>query len=147
MMVSDFMSVSLPIDVVERRIAGADGLGLIADAAYRRGEELAIGPNPTVAVPVDFSIGVPVVGSNSVAFPVSWRASGATQLFPHMDAELVLSPLADGTHLEFRGVYTPPMGPVGALLDRVALHRLAEATVRNFLERLVELVEISGAAV
>jgi hypothetical protein len=39
------------------------------------------------------------------------------------------------------------MGPVGALLDRVALHRLAAATVRNFLERLVELIEISDAAV
>jgi hypothetical protein len=100
-----------------------------------------------VAVPVEFSIGVPIVGSNSVAYPVRWKATGATQLFPHMDAELVLAPLLDATHLEFRGVYTPPMGPVGALLDRVALHRLAAATVRNFLERLVELIEISDAAV
>jgi hypothetical protein len=64
-----------------------------------------------------------------------------------MDAELVLSPLGESTHVEFRGVYTPPMGAVGAILDRVAMHRLAEATVRNFLERLVELVEVSGASV
>lgn len=147
MMVSDFMAVSLPMDVVQRRITGSDGLALLADAAYRRGEELAVGPSPSVAVPVEFSIGVPVVGSNSVAFPVRWRAIGATNLFPHMDAELVLSPLGQVTHVEFRGVYTPPMGPVGALLDRVAMHRLAEATVRNFLERLVELIEVSGAAV
>jgi hypothetical protein len=147
MMVSDFMEIGLPMDLVERRIRGADRLGILADAAYRRGEALAIGPSAGVTVPVEFSIGVPVVGSNSVAFPISWRASGATQLFPHMDAELVLSPLADGTHVEFRGVYTPPMGAVGALLDRVALHRLASATVRNFLERLVELIEVSGAAV
>lgn len=147
MMVSDFMTVRLPIDVVERRVSGADGIGLLADAAYRRGEELAVGPNPAVSVPVEFTLGVPVVGSNSTAFPISWRASGATHLFPHMDAELVLSAQAEGTHIEFRGVYTPPMGPVGALLDRVALHRLAAATVRNFLERLVELIEVSGAAV
>lgn len=147
MMVSDFMSIPLPMDVVERRIEGSQGLALIADAAYRRGEELAVGPNAAVAVPVDFSIGVPVVGSNSVSYPVRWRASGATKLFPHMDAELVLSPLGDNTHLEFRGIYLPPMGPIGALLDRVAMHRLAEATVRNFLERLVELVEVSGASV
>ena len=146
-MVSDFMSIPLPMDIVQRRITGSDGLGLLADAAYRRGEELAVGPSSGVSVPVEFSIGVPVVGSNSIAFPVSWRATGATQLFPHMDAELVLSPLADNTHVEFRGVYTPPMGPVGALLDRVAMHRLAEATVRNFLERLVDLIEVSGAAV
>lgn len=147
MMVSDFMSVSLPLEVVEGRISGSNGLGLIADAAYRRGEELALGPSQSVAVPVDFSIGVPVVGSNAVVFPIRWRAIGATHLFPHMDAELVLSPLADATHIEFRGVYTPPMGAVGALLDRVALNRLAAATVRNFLERLVELLEVSGASV
>ena len=146
-MVSDFMTVELPVDVVERRISGSDGIGLLADAAYRRGEELAVGPSAGVAVPVEFRMGVPVVGSNSTAFPVSWRATGATQLFPHMDAELVLSAHGDATHIEFRGVYTPPMGPVGALLDRVALHRLASATVRNFLERLVELIEVSGAAV
>lgn len=147
MMVSDFMTVALPIDVVERRVSGAGGLALLADAAYRKGEELAVGPTEAVAVPVEFSLGVPVVGSNSTSFPISWRATGATRLFPHMDAELVLSPQMHGTHIEFRGVYIPPMGPVGALLDRVALHRLAEATVRNFLERLVELVEVSGAAV
>jgi hypothetical protein len=147
MMVSDFMDVDLPISVVQHRISGSDGLALLADAAYRRGEELAIGPNPAVAVPVEFSIGTPVIGSNSVAFPISWRASGATQLFPHMDAELVLSPMGDTTHLEFRGVYTPPMGAVGALLDRVALNRLAAATVRNFMERLVDLIVVSGAAV
>lgn len=147
MMVSDFMSVPLPMDVVQRRIAGSDGLALLADAAYRRGEELAVGPSQTVAVPVEFTVGVPVVGSNSIAFPVRWRAVGSTLLFPHMDAELVLSPLGQATHVEFRGVYTPPMGPVGVLLDRVAMHRLAEATVRNFLERLVDLIEVSGAAV
>ncbi len=147
MMVGDFMSVALPVEVVERCIAGSDGLALLADAAYRRGEELALGPNPAVAVPVEFTLGVPIVGSNAVAFPVSWRATGATSLFPHMDAELVLSPIGDATHIEFRGVYTPPLGAVGALLDRVALHRLAEATVRNFMERLVELVEVSGAPV
>ncbi|MEX0757375.1 MAG: hypothetical protein WD204_05450 [Acidimicrobiia bacterium] len=147
MMVSDFMAVPLPMDVCQRRITGSDGLALLADASYRRGEELAVGPHSAVAVPVEFSIGVPVVGSNSVEFPVRWRATGATHLFPHMDAELVLSPLGESTHVEFRGVYTPPMGPVGAILDRVALHRLAEATVRNFLERLVELIEVSGASV
>lgn len=146
-MVSDFMSVPLPMDVVQQRISGSDGLALLADAAYRRGEELAVGPSETVAVPVEFTMGVPAVGSNSIAFPVRWKATGSTLLFPHMDAELVLSSLGESTHVEFRGVYTPPMGPVGALLDRVAMHRLAEATVRNFLERLVDLIEVSGASV
>jgi hypothetical protein len=146
-MVSDFILVSLPMTTVEHRISGADGIGLLADAAYRRGEELAVGPSPAVAVPVEFDIGEPLVGSTSTAYPLRWQAVGATYLFPHMDAELVLSPYGDNTHIEFRGLYTPPLGAVGVLLDRVAMHRLAEATVRNFLERLVELIEISGASV
>lgn len=142
MMVEDFVTVPLQLGDVQDRIAGSDGIALIADAAYRRGEELAIGPTPAVAAKVAFTIGVPVVGSNAVIFPIAWEATGARSLFPHMDAELVLSPMVDSTHIEFRGVYTPPFGGLGALLDRVALYRLAQATVRAFLERLVTLLEV-----
>jgi len=57
----------------------------------------------------------------------------------------VLSSLGGSTHIEFRGVYTPPLGGLGALLDRIAFHHIAEATVRTFLERLVSLLELSVA--
>lgn len=44
---------------------------------------------------------------------------------------------------EFHG---PPGGAVGAGLDRVILHRLAIATVRSFLSRIVETITSPAAA-
>ena len=34
------------------------------------------------------------------------------------------------------GRYSPPFGSVGEALDRALLHRVAEATVRDFVERV-----------
>jgi hypothetical protein len=40
------------------------------------------------------------------------------------------------THLQFLGRYDPPGGSAGRLVDRVALHRVAEAGARSFLHRV-----------
>jgi hypothetical protein len=65
-----------------------------------------------------------------------------------MEAELVLTPLGpDLTHVTFRGSYDPPLSGFGAVLDRIALHRVAESTVRSFLQRLAAALEgITDAA-
>jgi hypothetical protein len=36
------------------------------------------------------------------------------------------------------GRYVPPLGPLGREVDRMLLHRLAEASVRALLSRVVE---------
>ena len=136
-MVSDFILVDAPLVEVQDSITGSEGLEVLAGAAYRKGEELAVGPSPSVAAAVEFEMGTPVLSTSSVTFPVRWKATGPTSLFPVMDAELVLSEMGASTHIEMRGVYRPPLGGIGMVLDRLALHRVAEATVRSFLERLV----------
>lgn len=146
MLIHDFVDVGVPLDRVEMILANSN-MGLWAEVAYRRGERLAVGPGALgVAAPVDLEVGDPVYGTDSVTIPVAWKAADAQWLFPHMEAEIVLSPLtADITHLTFQGRYTPPLNSVGAMLDRIALHRVAEATVRTFLERLADAVmEASG---
>jgi hypothetical protein len=74
--------------------------------------------------------------SNGVA--LRWQAAGpGSGLFPVLDADIMLAPAQDGhTLLTLTGVYRPPLGGFGARLDRAVLHRLAAATVRNFLGRL-----------
>lgn len=145
MVVTDFVRVDAPMIQVQEQIAGSDGLAGLATAAHRKGEELTVGPGKKVAAAVDFSMDTPVIGSNSVTFPIRWTAIGPTSLFPVMDAELVLSEMGTGTHIEFRGVYTPPLGGVGYVLDRLALHRVAEATVRSFLDTLVSSLSLTPA--
>lgn len=146
MLVQDFIDVPLSIDAVEHALVSNGKLGVWAEAAYRMGERLAVGPSKLLAAPVNLEVGDPVHSSESIRFPLRWSADGAPWLFPHMEAELVLNEITpDLTHLTLRGSYRPPMEGFGAVMDRLAFHRVAEATVRNFLERLAGgLAEIAA---
>lgn len=144
MLVQDFVDVPRPLDEVVEALVRSGHLGVWAEAAYRMGERLAVGPSKLLVAPVTLEVGEAVRGSDSVRIPIRWSADGASWLFPHMEAELVLSEItADLTHLTLRGSYQPPLEGVGAVLDRLAFHRVAEATVRNFLERLAG--ELAGS--
>jgi hypothetical protein len=150
-LVHDFVDVVRPVMAVEAALTGAaqSDFGVWAEAAYRRGELLAVGPGEgTLKVTVELEVGEPIRGSTGTTIPLTWRAAGATSLFPMMEAELVLTPLGpDLTHVTFRGSYDPPLSGFGAVLDRIALHRVAESTVRSFLQRLAAALEgITDAA-
>lgn len=72
---------------------------------------------------------------------LSWQATHATALLPSMEADLVVYPLsATETQIDLRGVYKPPLGAVGAALDSLIGHRLAEASVRRFVEDIAALL-------
>ena len=79
---------------------------------------------------------------NSAVLALRWEAAGpGGGLFPVLDADITLTPTADSTTaLTLAGSYRPPLGKVGAVLDRVALHRVATATVRDFAERVAAAV-------
>lgn len=68
-------------------------------------------------------------------------ATGAAgYLFPVLDADFELSPTHDGeTRVLLRGTYRPPLGSLGAALDRAVLHRAAEATVRRLITQAAEV--------
>jgi hypothetical protein len=114
----------------------------MADIAYRQSEELRarVGPGPAgLAKAVRPEVGEPLDdGPGDVRIPVSWVATGASGLFPRFDGELVISEIeAELTQVAFRGSYDPPLGGVGQALDRVLLHRVAEATIKRFVDALV----------
>jgi hypothetical protein len=73
-----------------------------------------------------------------------WEATGVGgRLFPVLDADLTLAPAGDqGTVLRMAGAYRPPLGPLGEVLDRAILRRVAVATVRRFLARVA--AQITG---
>ena len=70
----------------------------------------------------------------SAGLAIRWEATGpGGGLFPVLDADLRLVATGDQvTSLSMAGVYRPPLGPLGEALDRVILHRVADATIRNF---------------
>jgi hypothetical protein len=74
--------------------------------------------------------------------PVAFAVVCSSSLFPALDADITVSPLgAHATMLTLTGVYRPPLGAVGAMLDRAILSRLATATILDFIGRLAEDIE------
>jgi hypothetical protein len=68
-----------------------------------------------------------------------WSAMGNPGLFPTMTAELMLYPLSSTeTQLDLRGTYEPPFGALGAALDTLVGHRVAEASVHRFIVDVAE---------
>jgi len=69
-----------------------------------------------------------------VIVPLSWEPGRHSRLLPKLDADLELAHL-DGPYsrLGINGRYRVPLAQVGLSLDRVALHHLAEASLRRFL--------------
>lgn len=121
-----------------------DTLPEAADFAYRRGEEvrvrLSVDGGPA-AKEVRLAVGEPFRGDDQTAAPITWEATGTPGLFPRMEADLLVTSLGpDLTHLALRGSYKPPLGPVGAALDRMILHRVAELSVKVFVDRLATLL-------
>lgn len=74
------------------------------------------------------------VTDRSAGLAIRWEATGpGGGLFPVLDADLRLAPDGDQvTLLTMAGVYRPPLGPLGEAVDRMILHRVANATIRNF---------------
>ena len=110
-----------------------------ADVAYREGEQLRarVGPSDALARTVTLEIGVAEIHSYGLAYPIHWEASEARLLFPELTADLILSNRGRGeTKLTLRGTYQPPMGALGRIADRAILGRVAEATVRSWMDRL-----------
>ena len=116
-----------------------------ATDAYRDGERLTarIGLGgveaPLVAKTVELHLEDRYASTDRVNLSISWTATGPTALFPRMDADLMIQPLGpDMTQLSFQGSYTPPFGVPGVLLDRWVLHRVAEASVKNLVDRVAK---------
>ncbi len=148
MFVQDFVEIEAPYRQVAMLMSGlAPELHIWAETAIRKGEELALGPHGSwTAVPIELYIGERITGTDSMIIPIEWEAKAATALFPKMTAELALHAVGDHTHVQFRGRYVPPMRVAGRILDSAGMHRLAETTVRNLMNRFKRAVDLELAA-
>jgi hypothetical protein len=149
MFVYYYVTLELPFAAAEYRlISGAGRLGELAGIAYREGEEIRAriglgGEKPLIAKTVRLEIGEPRRGHGSSTFPVVWEATGPRVLFPRMEGDLVVASIGpDLTQLVFRGSYRPPLGPIGRAIDRSVLHRVAEASVKGFVDRIGHAIAV-----
>jgi hypothetical protein len=91
---------------------------------------------------VEIELGKPIASANRTWIPICWRATGATALFPVLEGELELASLGTQlTQLSLSGRYQPPLGLVGRTIDKALLSKVAEATIKDFIDRLASALE------
>ena len=152
-MIHEVVSVAVPMDQIKAHIADPWGwLAPVADRAYAAGEDelrVKVGAGtPRVAKTVSLRIGaVRSLPGDRFLLPLRWQATGPSLLFPIMDANLEVSPRGpELVELGLWGSYDPPLDWIGRQVDRLVLHRVAEASVRSFLDQAAEaLVAAHGS--
>ncbi len=125
--ISDFVHIGRPFDETATKLLDLDSRW------------------PSVAKrSAGWQVGEPRRSSASVIFPVSWEAQTLERLLPTFEADVELSSLGDGQcRLAMSGSYRVPGAQLGARLDRLAMHRVAEAAARRFLGDLAAALEES----
>lgn len=141
--------VSVGLGAVETQLSSLHArMGEIADLAYREGEGLRskVGPVSSLAKSVALEVGTPQIQRKGLVYPLRWSAVGAEALFPELLADLVLTHSGmEETTITLVGTYDPPLGVVGRVLDRALLGRVAEATVRDWVDRLADTIMLGAA--
>lgn len=135
--------IDQPYESVAERLRGgpeqwlpgyaADGDHVTGELAYQRGgariqrrTEVQIGPVQKFAYGVTVQVG--------------WKGASHPEFYPELEGHLRFEPgrAASHSNMRFDARYTPPGGKVGASVDRALMHRVAESSVRDFLNGVAE---------
>jgi hypothetical protein len=146
MFVRYYVELPLAAETAERFLLQEPGAWLpgLAGGAKARAESLLteVGFGRTgrrVQKKVNIEIREPVRFPSKTILPFRWVATGPQNLFPALDADIEVAPLGPFcTQLSISARYEPPLGTIGRAIDRTLLHRVAEATVKDFLDRAGE---------
>lgn len=148
MILHDFVVVERSAsDVQQAIVGGAQWLAESASSAEASAERLRIrigpgGPHALVAKTVELQLGEPVICDGVTTIALLWEATGPAALFPRLDGSLdVLSLGHQMTQVTLFARYDPPLGVIGAGIDRLVLHHLAEHTIRAFLQDVAQRLE------
>jgi hypothetical protein len=155
MFLSDQRVLTISIAAAGARLANLAQSGWLcgaSGAAYQDGVDHLVrvglpGDLPGTSRLVRVQFLDPVYRVYSVTMGVRWEAIGVTGgLFPVLDANITLTAEGDQhTRMTLTGVYRPPLGALGAGLDRVLLHRVATATVHSLMTDMSRTMEDTAA--
>jgi hypothetical protein len=77
-----------------------------------------------------------------------WEPTEHSALFPLIEADLEVEPIdSDRTMVSLLGLYQPPLGRFGEAVDRIMLHRLAEAAFDRFFRQLLHEIVADAARI
>jgi hypothetical protein len=155
MFIRYFLDLPLPFEEVQETFLASPEAwvpGLARDAEDR-GERLlaevgfSFDDGHRVDKRVEIELGPPFHFPAKTTLPLTWTATGTERLFPSLDADMEIASLGPNrTQLAISARYRPPFGGVGRALDRALLHRVAEATIKDFLDRVGEGIAAEASA-
>ena len=140
MFVADEVGVPLGVEAAQARLLtylSIDGLQDSSEDAFEVGRDLLLRAGVgAFSKQMLVQLLRPYQHDGVLVVPVRWVATGATgAMFPQLDGNLELASAGeDRSALRLNGAYRPPLAAVGGGLDRLLLHRVADATIRRFLQ-------------
>ena len=150
MFVDDEVMLGLSFRSARVRLANLAQVGSLTSASERAyGDGLAslvrvgpIGAIPGASKLVDVRFRDLVIHDDTALLTLRWEAIGpGGGLFPALDADITLAPAGErATRVTLAGAYRPPLAGLGAGLDRAIMHRVATATIRSLLNRMVDAI-------
>jgi len=148
MFVRYYLELPVPVEQVREALLRAphDWMPGLAEDVEQRTEHLLVevGFGSTgcrMGKRVKVELGRPFLLPSKTVLPLTWRATGAESLFPSLEADLEVAPLSrTRTQLSVSARYRPPLGPLGRAIDKTLLHRVAEATIKDFLDRIGDAI-------
>jgi hypothetical protein len=140
-----YVELPMPADHLQERLLASPSAwlpGLAADA-HAHGEQLladvGFGERVRVSRRVIVEVGTPLRRHSTTLLPIRWRPAATSGLIPELEGDLEVAALTPSSaQLSISARYSPPIGRVGAAIDRALLHRVAEATLKDFLDRVAD---------
>lgn len=139
--IQDFQILERSYDAIAAQMV-ADPRAVLGgglDTARAAGEQLAVKVGPlrwpaVLARTVEIDLGPIRTHGDALLIGFAWHARGGLSLLPRLEADIEIAPLGSSqTEIVLRGRYEPPGGTLGARIDELLLHRLADSAVRSFL--------------
>jgi hypothetical protein len=88
---------------------------------------------------VRIELGTPIQLAEKLVLPIAWRSDPDPGFFPALEGDLEAAPMGSRrSQLAMTARYTPPFGLMGRAADRALFNRVAEATVRDFVDRVAD---------
>ncbi|HYM51718.1 MAG TPA: hypothetical protein VET65_14250 [Candidatus Limnocylindrales bacterium] len=150
MFIRYYVELAHPMSMLEHTLLQAPAswmpeMAVVADERHQRlltEVGFPIDGRYRIAKRVAVQIGEAIHSSSRTLVPISWRATGPSGLFPILDGDLELAPIGGArTQLALSAQYRPPLGLIGRTFDRTLLARVAEATVKDFVDRIAHRLE------
>jgi hypothetical protein len=94
------------------------------------------GPTP-ISKTAMVDIGLPAAFAGGVAVQIGWQSDSLSPLFPVFAGQLLVTAMI----LVLDGLYAPPFGRIGLMIDRHLLHFVARRTAEAFLARFAAHIE------